>query len=286
MQRTLLLAATVVALALAGCAQPAPSTEPPASTPSSSPTPSQTPSATSPAPTSAPPTTPATSSPTPPSPQGQAPSYATVKDSDFVAGRTIDNPFLPMPHGATWTFRGHEDDEDTRIEVRVLDELRTVNGVQATVLRDTEYDEDDEILEDTYDWFAQDKDGNVWYLGEATTAYEDGGTSHDGSWEWGVDGAQAGIVMWAHPAVTGEPYFQEHYPGHAMDQGQVLALGESVTVPTGTYQDTVETRETNALEPGHEETAWYVRGIGVVLKESKDGSREELLASSLVSPAS
>ena len=194
---------------------------------------------------------------------------------DFVAA--IDNPFLPMPAGAHWTYEAEEE----RIEVVVLEETRTIQGVKATVVRDT-VTEDGEVVEDTYDWYAQDKDGNVWYLGEDTKEYEDGEVSStEGSWEWGKDGALPGVIMWAHPEANGTAYYQEFYADHAIDQAAVVAVGESVTIPLGTYTDTVTTREWNPLDGGSQDDGYevvhYAKGIGPIEKGHPDDPKETLV---------
>ncbi len=117
--------------------------------------------------------------------------------ADFVA--TIDNPYLPYLPGTRWVYRNTSSEGDERIVVTVTHRTRVVQGVRTTVVRDTVTDENGEVVEDTFDWFAQDTAGNVWYFGEDTTAYEEGKPTREGSWEAGVDGAQAGIVMLADP---------------------------------------------------------------------------------------
>ena len=121
-----------------------------------------------------------------------------IEPADFTS--TIDNPYLPMPPGSRWRYEETGEDGETEIiTVKVLDELRTVMGVETIVVHDVVTTEDGDVVEDTYDWYAQDTDGNVWYFGEDTTAYEDGAASTAGSWQAGVDGALPGIVMLAAP---------------------------------------------------------------------------------------
>jgi hypothetical protein len=216
---------------------------------------------------------------------GPRPDYDPgVTAADFVAG--IDNPWLPLVPGARWTYEFDEDGEQGVIEVRVLDETREVMGVQATVVRDTET-VGGELAEDTWDWFAQDRAGNVWYLGEDTCEYEDGAcVDTGGAWEWGKDGALPGVVMWADPAAHMEPYFQEFYWGEAVDEAQYVDAGRHIEVGAGAFDDTITTREWNRLEPGHAELAHYARGVGVILKEPADGqegSGERLIAYSVPS---
>ena len=199
-----------------------------------------------------------------------------IEPADFVD--TIDNPYLPLLPGSRWVYEGIEDGETERVEVEVTDERREVMGISAVVVRDTVY-EDGELIEDTFDWFAQDVDGNVWYLGEDSREYEDGelvGT--EGSWEAGVDGALPGIVMLADPAV-GDAYRQEYYEGEAEDLGEVHQVGASQTVPAGDFEEIVIIREWNPLEPDVVEDKYHAQGVGVVLEvkvEGEDG-RVELI---------
>lgn len=183
--------------------------------------------------------------------------------ADFVAG--IDNPYLPLAPGSVWRYEVVEDGEVTEtIEVRVTDDTREVAGVSTTVVHDVVRDASGAVIEDTFDWYAQDTRGNVWYFGEDTTAFEDGRRSTEGAWEAGVDGAQAGLVMPARPRV-GDGYRQEFRPGVAEDRGEVLALDES----RGEWTGLLETLDTTPLEPGVEEHKFYAEGLGLVLEEGE-----------------
>lgn len=200
----------------------------------------------------------------------------------------VDNSYWPMQPGTRWTYR--ETDEDgvqLRVVVTVSSETREIaNGVTARVVRDT-VTEDGAIIEDTFDWYAQDADGTVWYLGEDTAEFEDGRlTTRGGSFEAGVDGAQAGVVMPASPE-DGMAYRQEYYAGEAEDNGEVVALGEMVDVVAGHHDDVLVTRDTTALEPDVLEYKFYAPGVGPVLTLglSGGGGREELVAQTTVSPA-
>jgi hypothetical protein len=140
---------------------------------------------------------------------------------------------------------------------------------------------DGELIEDTFDWFAQDIDGNVWYLGEDTKEYENGEVvTTEGSWEAGVDGAEAGIVMLANPQV-GDAYRQEWYPGHAEDVAEVVSLNEEVTVPFGTFTNCLQTRDFSTLEPELNEFKYYCTSVGAVTLEVviDSGERVELIDS-------
>jgi len=198
-----------------------------------------------------------------------------VGAATFVEG--VDNPFHPLPVGATWSYEAVTDEGTERIEVEVLSETREIEGVTATVVRDT-VTVDGEVTEDTWDWYAQDTDGNVWYLGEDTCEFEGGTCANTaGAWEWGVDGALPGIVMPGAPAVDGQPYYQEYSPGEAEDVGEVVSVDESVHVEAGDFDGCVKTHETSTLDRHADEHKVYCRGIGVVLVE-EPGATEALVA--------
>jgi hypothetical protein len=204
---------------------------------------------------------------------------ADLDPVDFVA--VIDNPYLPLAPGMRWVYEGVEDDEVERVEVVVTSERKEILGIWAVVVRDT-VTIDGDLVEDTYDWFAQDRDGNVWYLGEDTKEYQDGEVvSTGGTWEAGVDDAQAGIVMPADPTV-GHAYRQEYYPGEAEDLAEVVRLGESASVPAGEFDDVVVIKEWNPLEPDVVEEKYYAPGVGPILAVVVEGGsgREELVEAS------
>ncbi len=192
-----------------------------------------------------------------------APYTFDLTPSDFVSG--IDNPLMPLTPGSRWVYEGEDNGEVERIEVVVTDETKEVMGITATVVRDT-VTSDGELIEDTFDWFAQDAEGNVWYLGEDSKEYEGGEVvSTAGSWEAGVDGALPGVIMWAQPEV-GDRYRQEYYPGEAEDMAEVVRTGAAESVPQGAYDDLVVIAEWNPLDPGVTEEKYYAAGIGVVLE--------------------
>ena len=155
---------------------------------------------------------------------------------------------------------------------------KTVQGIEATVVHDL-VTEDGEPIEDTYDWYGQDKEGNLWYLGEDTKEYENGKVvSTAGSWEAGVDGALAGIIIPADPQV-GMTYRQEYYEGEAEDEGEILSLDEKAEVPFGSFDNLLMTKDTTPLEPDILEHKFYARGVGpvLVLGISGGSDREVLL---------
>ena len=184
--------------------------------------------------------------PTPTLPRGADP--VELDPDDFTAGS--DHPYFPLEPGRQWTFR--ETDESgasVRVVVTVTNQTRKIaNGVEARVVRDT-VTEEGALIEDTLDWYAQDADGNVWYLGEETAEFEDGKlTTREGSFEAGVDGALPGIIMPADPA-AGMEYRQEYYEGEAEDNGEIVATGQQADVAQGHFDDVVLTADTITIEP-------------------------------------
>jgi hypothetical protein len=203
---------------------------------------------------------------------------ALLGPGDFTT--RIDNPYLPMRPGSRWVYRETEADGTVqRVVVRVTRRTKRVaTGVTARVVRDT-VTERGRLVEDTYDWYAQDRAGNVWYLGEDTTEYEDGRpVSKEGSWEAGVAGATAGIVMLARPR-PGRSYRQENFPGEAEDRARVLSVDDQAEVPAGHFRRVVTTRDWNPLRPRTLEFKFYARGVGLVLALDISGGsgREELI---------
>jgi hypothetical protein len=196
---------------------------------------------------------------------------------DFVT--RIDNKYFPLRPGRTFRFRGSQGGKARRVSVFVTRKTKTILGIRATVVLD-------QVLvggkreEKTFDWYAQDKRGNVWYLGEESSDFVNGRwVRSDGSWEAGVNGARAGIVMKAKPSVGGA-YRQEYYAGHAEDMAKVLSADTRVVVPYGSFDHAFETSEWTPLEPGVVEHKYYVKGLGNVRTIMvKGGSEEERLVS-------
>lgn len=187
----------------------------------------------------------------------------------------VDNPYFPLQPGTTFIYEGTSDGEVERDEVTVTDQTKTILAVSCIVVRDR-VTVGGELVEDTLDWYAQDQDGNVWYMGEDSKSYENGAVvSTEGSWEAGVDGAQAGIVMPAEPLI-GVEYRQEYYAGEAEDMASVLSIGSSATVPYGTFDNVLVTKEWSPLEPDVVEHKTYAPGVGLIRAESVAGEQEQL----------
>ena len=192
----------------------------------------------------------------------------------------IDNRYWPMAPGTRWIYR-EIDEEGNQLEVVVTVSTETkkiANGVTARIVRDT-VTQDGELIEDTFDWYAQDDRGNVWYLGEDTAEFADAElTSWAGSFEAGVDGALPGIVVPADP-VAGMQYRQEYYKGEAEDNGEILSTEEQAEVPAGHFRNVLLTKDTITIEPDVLEYKLYAPQVGpvLVLGVSGGGGREELL---------
>jgi hypothetical protein len=200
--------------------------------------------------------------------------YSTsIHPADFVA--RVDNPYLPFKPGTALHYRGVAENGTTpqRDDEVVTHQTKTILGVKCTVVRDSVFERGAPV-ERTFDWYAQDRAGNVWYFGEDARDYKGGRfVKAPDSWQSGVNGAQPGIIMPGAPR-AGESYRQEYYPGHAMDQARVVGVVGTAQVPAGTYTKPLVTAETSALEPGVVEQKTNARGIGVVEERVVKGDHE------------
>lgn len=197
------------------------------------------------------------------------PDYDPMIDpADF--GGPVDNPLFPLVPGTTRHYEGETEDGLESVDETVTSDVKSILGIEAIVVHVLEY-VDGELSEETFDWYAQDDEGNVWYLGEDSREIEDGEiVSTDGSWEAGVDGALPGIIMQAAPQI-GQRYYQEFYLGEAEDEATVLSLNASVAVPFGEFAGCLQTEDVTRLEPDEIEHKFYCPDVGLVLEESLDG---------------
>ncbi len=204
-------------------------------------------------------------------PQGNEP--VNLDPANFTT--RIDNRFWPMKPGNKWVYR-ETDSRGTneKVVVKVTGKTKLIaNGITARVIRDT-VTKRGVPVEVTDDWFAQDKQGNIWYLGEYVTNYSDGQVvDHSGSFEAGVDGAQAGVAMPANPK-PGLSYRQEYYKGEAEDKAAVITVGEEqVQVPFGFFKKGIlMTRDLVPTEPKVQELKFYAPGVGPLLSIHTDGA--------------
>jgi hypothetical protein len=204
------------------------------------------------------------------------PYHPSIDPANFV--KTIDNRYFPLIPGTAFHYRGvHENGKTRQFDDEfVTHQTKQILGVTCTVVRDV-VSEHGHPIEKTFDWYAQDKDGNVWYMGEDTRELQHGKfVKASDSWQGGVNGAEPGIIMPGHPE-RGDEYRQEYYPGHALDQARVLGKGGPQTVPYGSYKHTLMTVETSPkIDPGVAERKFYVAGVGDIREHTVSGNHEQI----------
>ncbi len=198
-----------------------------------------------------------------------------LDEDDFSA--VITNRYFPLVPGRTLVYTKQTSDGLERVQVTTLAATIDIDDIPCRQVRDT-VTLDGELVEDTIDWYSEDEDGTVWYVGEIAQNYEDGLlTDLDGSWRAGEDGAEPGIQMLA-PPTPGTVYRQEFAPGDAEDLARVLSTNEIVTVPAGVFTNCIRTEEWTPLSPGPTEWKYYAPGIGLVLEvDVQSGERLELV---------
>jgi hypothetical protein len=198
---------------------------------------------------------------------------ANFNPGDFV--KVIDNPYFPLKPGEVFIYSGMTDEGSEVLQIIVSHQKKTILGVECMIVNET-VTADGILTEVSMNWYAQDKAGNVWYFGEDSKEYENGEVvSTEGSWEAGVNGAEQGIMMEAHPRV-GDIYYQEIAPGVAMDMAQVLSKEKQVTVPYREFDHCLFTKESTPLEPDVVEYKYYARGVGFIMAKMEDNLRLKL----------
>jgi hypothetical protein len=196
----------------------------------------------------------------------------TIDPANFV--RTVDNRYWPLLPGTHYHYEGVRGSTPQADDEVVLQQTKRIAGVTCTIVRDT-VSEHGHAVERTFDWYTQDKQGNVWYMGEDSLELKHGHLVRaSDSWQTGVRGAKPGIIMPADPQ-PGDAYRQEYYPpGQALDQARVLRLDGNITVPYGTFTHVLVTSERSPLEPQTEQK-YYAPGIGEVAERVVAGHHEE-----------
>ena len=195
-----------------------------------------------------------------------------IDPDNFVS--EVDNKFFPLQPGTTFFYKGKEEGVPTTNKTHVTHTTKQILGVSTTVVRDRAF-EKGVLVEDTFDWYAQDKDGNVCYFGEDTKELDKHGNviSTEGSWEAGVDGAEPGIIMEAKPKVD-DTYQQEFAPGVAEDMAKVLSVDKSTCVPYRCFDNLLLTKEWTPLEPDVVEHKYYAKDVGFIRGVGVKGGRE------------
>jgi len=190
--------------------------------------------------------------------------------------KTIDNPYFPLPVGRTFIYRGVENGKKELDRMHVTGRAKIIAGIAATVVSDNVYEPTPKLAEKTFDYYAQDDRGNVWYLGEDTQELLGGGkVDRSGSWLAGRSGAKPGLIMKADPRVP-DSYRQECRSGEAEDLAWVVGRGGSQTVPYSSFRPVVRTIEFSPLEPTVVERKVYGRGVGVISEQQLAGGHEVL----------
>jgi hypothetical protein len=195
-----------------------------------------------------------------------------INPSDFTT--KIDNKYFPLKPGTTFVYQGNSGGNPERDVMSVTHSTKQIMGVKCVVVDDRVWAQG-KLTEKTFDWYAQDKKGNVWYFGENSKEYKNGKVSTGGSWEAGKHGAKPGIIMQTHPKV-GQTYRQEYSKGAAEDMAKVLKLNGSDKVPYGSFDQVLVTKEWTPLEPGVAEHKYYAAGVGDVKEVAVKGPSERI----------
>jgi hypothetical protein len=196
----------------------------------------------------------------------------TPKASHFGHNSTrVTNPWFPLARGSVYVYDGQKDSKVARDVMTVTRKTKMIAGIRALPVADRLF-LNGVLAERTTDWYAQDRKGTVWYLGEKTAELNARGkvTSTEGSFLNGRDGAKGGIFMPAHPAV-GQSFQQESFKGQAEDRFRILSMATSITTPVVSTQNAMLTQEKTPLEPGVVDHKYYVRGIGTVKEQQVAG---------------
>ncbi|MCZ4102960.1 hypothetical protein C8250_039035 [Streptomyces sp. So13.3] len=219
-------------------------------------------------------TLPSATSPASPTTPADPAYHPTIVPSAFTSH--VTNPYFPLRPNTTDVYQGTRDGQPQRDEVVISSEIRTIMGVRCQVVRDT-VTSNGALVEKTTDWYAQSSTGDVWYFGEATAEYVNGQiSSTHGTWEAGVDSAQPGIIMKAHPK-PGDSYRQEYRPGQAEDTAKVLQTTATVKVPVGTFHNVVVTNDTDPLNPDKSDHKSYASGVGMIHSERVRSGHHEVI---------
>ncbi len=209
-----------------------------------------------------------------PTPQQESTAYnPTINPLDFVS--VVNNPYYTLTPGTTYTYQGKTKEGTEKIITVVTNKTKKIMGVTNVEVWDRVW-LDGSLIEETYDWYAQDKEGTVWYFGEDSKEYENGKViSTKGSWEAGVNGAKPGIIMEADPKVR-DTYRQEYYQGEAEDMADVASLGDTVTIPFGTFTKCLKTRDWSKIDPKLNEYKYYCPDAGNLALEVAIDSGEKV----------
>jgi len=196
----------------------------------------------------------------------------TIDPAGFTS--EITNPYFPLTPGTTFVYEGTSEGKAEVNAVRVTAVTRHILGVDCLIVHDV-VEQAGVVVEDTFDWYAQDKAGSVWHFGEDPRELDARGRvmTTKGSWEAGQHGANPGVVMTARPTI-GDSYRQEYRKGVAEDRGRVIQTGQTRTTPTRSYDNVVVVAERTRLEPKILEHKEYAPGIGLITENVVKGADE------------
>ena len=185
-----------------------------------------------------------------------------VPADNFVS--TGRNTYFILEPGYQMTFEGKDGGKPAGLVITVLDDTKTVDGVETRVVEERET-KDGKVVEVSRNYFAIDKTtGDAYYFGEEVDNYKDGKlVNHSGAWEAGKNGARYGLFMPAAPKV-GQKFYQEIAPRVAMDRAQVVSVDEAVKVPAGSFKNCLKVEETTPLEPDAKEHKLYAPDVGLL----------------------
>ena len=202
------------------------------------------------------------------------PPPASIDPADFV--RRVDNPYFPLKPGTTYRHRGVKEGQRAVDVFTVTHRTKRIVGVTNTVVDDRLY-VDGRLEEIASDWYAQDREGNVWYFGERIKEFNPKGKRipEQGAWKAGVNGARPGIVMPAHPKV-GDTFRPEYYKGTAEDVYRIIDLSAKVTVPYGSFKNVLIMTEESRLEPGVLGLKFHAPRFGQIEESVPTGPHETL----------
>jgi hypothetical protein len=199
--------------------------------------------------------------------------------------RPVTNPYFPLVPGTVVRYRGTDEGEHLHERLEITHHTKMIQGVRTRVVLDVMRRADGSLAEKTHDWYAADEDGNVWYFGEQTATYDEQGhlESREGSWEAGVDGARAGLIMPADPHPT-DAFRQEFLRGHAEDQAWIVQKDAVTRTPLRRFHHVVRSMEWSRLEAGVVSQKFYGRGVGIIAEKDLSGGHETFAVVSVHRP--
>ncbi|MGK2861606.1 MAG: hypothetical protein ACSLE0_06705 [Chitinophagaceae bacterium] len=200
-----------------------------------------------------------------------------VNNAKFIQSLKITNPYFPVTAGKKYIYEGQTQDGLERIEEQRLTSTKIILGIPCIIVNFKAF-LNGTLIEEAWDWYAQDNEGNVWYFGEDVNNYNSNGSlkDHAGSWQAGVDGAQPGTIMPAN-VKKGMAYREEYYFNHAEDRAEIIETGLTVTTPMGIFTNCIQTRNWTELEPDLNENKFYAPGIGLIKEVNVSDNTEIVL---------